>query len=86
MDALGTALGGLRTNQRQVDLAAYDLANENAPAPKQPPVPGDVGRPGGSDLAADTVSELTGSIAYAANARVVDVSAQLSRTLVDILA
>jgi flagellar basal-body rod protein FlgC len=56
------------------------------PAPPQLPgvAPGD--QPSGTDLTTETVSQITGSIAYAANARVIDVSAQLTKNLIDLLA
>jgi flagellar hook-associated protein FlgK len=55
-------------------------------APPQLPgvAPGD--QPSGTDLTTDTVAQITGSIAYAANARVIDVSAQLTKNLIDVLA
>jgi flagellar hook protein FlgE len=55
-------------------------------APPQLPgvAPGD--QPSGTDLTTETVSQITGSIAYAANARVIDVSAQLTKNLIDVLA
>lgn len=98
MDALSTATSGLQTSGLQVDVAAQNIANADTPgyqrrvvqqqaqqgggvAARSAPGPGD-----GTDLATETVAELTGSIAYAANARVIDVSAQLSRNLVDLLA
>jgi hypothetical protein len=63
---------------------AARVAPEAAP-PQLPGVaPGD--QPSGSDLTTETVSQITGSIAYAANARVIDVSAQLTKNLIDVLA
>lgn len=97
MDALGTAVSGLSASQLGLDVSADNVANADTPGhlaarvqrTAQPEggvaasvAPG----PGQTDLATESVAQVTESIAYAANARVVDVSTQLTKSLIDVLA
>ena len=87
VDALGSALTGLRTAQTQIDTSANDVANLDTPGFRPgASAQGSPSEPSATDLATETGAQITGSIAYAANARVIDVSTQLTKSLIDVLA
>jgi flagellar basal-body rod protein FlgC len=76
---------GLTDQQAQAGggVAAYVTAGQ---APPNIPGVAAADEPSGTDLTTEMAALVTGPIAYAANARVVDFSVQTTRSLLDVLA
>lgn len=108
MDAIASALSGMRAASLQLDVSANNVANASTPGfrPSRvdlstspgggvsaqisqdpapillPGVPAG-SQPSGTDLVSETVTMMTEPFAYAANARIVSASEQMTASLFD---